>query len=251
MQPSVSVITPCYNSESYISDTIKSVQSQTFQNWEMIIVDDCSTDNSAKIIKSYVSKDSRIKYIKTCNASGSPTLPRNIAIKQAKGRYIAFLDSDDIWLPNKLEEQIKILESYDNVAIAFSFYEKIDGLGNRNKRIIKSPDNITYNKLLYGNVIGCLTGMYDTSKTGKLYLEHTGHEDYVLWLNILKNGYVAKNTNNVQALYRVREGSVSANKIKVLSWQWKIYREFEEIGLIKSIFYFCCYALNAALKAIK
>lgn len=247
----VSIITPCHNSESYIERAIESVLAQTYQNWELLICDDCSTDNSAEIIKAYTSKDPRIKYFKTEKASGSPTKPRNICIENSKGLFIAFLDSDDIWLPNKLEEQINLLEMDNNAAIAFSYYEKIDEAGTRDNRIVKSPDNITYNKLLYGNVIGCLTGMYDTKKVGKIYLENTGHEDYVLWLNILKRGYIAKNTNNVQALYRIRSNSVSANKLKVLGWQWNIYRKSEKIGIIKSIYYFCCYAFNAILKAIK
>lgn len=251
MSDIISIITPCYNCSELIAETIKSVLSQTYSKWELLICDDCSTDNSAEIIKSFASKDSRIIYLKTEKASGSPTKPRNMCIEKARGRYIAFLDSDDLWLPNKLEEQIKLLMTTSNAAIAFSYYEKIDEAGTRDNRVVKSPDNITYNKLLYGNVIGCLTGMYDTKKVGKIYLENIGHEDYVLWLNILKRGYIAKNTNNVQALYRVRSNSVSANKIKVLGWQWNIYRKSEKLGMIKSAYYFCCYAFNAVLKAIK
>lgn len=250
-EPIVSIITPCYNSQDYIEETIQSVLDQTYQHWELIICDDCSTDNSAKIIQSYVATDSRIKYLKTSKSSGSPTLPRNVAIKFAVGKYIAFLDSDDLWYPHKLDRQVEILESNKNAAIVFSFYEKINESGQRRGRIIKSPDTINYKQLLYGNVIGCLTGMYDTTKVGKILLRQTGHEDYVMWLSILKHGYIAKNTNDVQAMYRIRSGSISSNKIKVLKWQWEIYRNIENLGLLKSVFYFCCYVFNGLIKAIK
>lgn len=247
----VSIITPCYNSAKFIANTIVSVIAQTYENWEMLIVDDCSTDNSAEIIQSYSAIDNRIKYFKTESPSGSPTRPRNLGIEKAKGRYIAFLDSDDLWLPNKLEKQISLLRDNPRVAIAYSYYEKIDEEGNRDSRIIKSPAEVSYSQLLYGNVIGCLTGVYDTSKVGKVFMEYVGHEDYVMWLAILKKGFVAKNTNDVQALYRVREGSVSANKFKVLKWQWNIYTNIEQVGFIRSCCYFCCYALKAFMKALK
>lgn len=247
----VSIITPCYNCEGLISQTIDSVLLQTYENWELLICDDCSIDQSKEVIESYVRKDPRIKFFKTEKSSGSPTIPRNICISNAKGRYIAFLDSDDIWLPNKLEEQVKLLEANQDTAIAFSYYEKIDEERNRNDRVVKSPTITNYKKLLYGNVIGNLTGIYDTQKVGKIYLQNTGHEDYILWLSILKQGYIARNTNNVQALYRIRNNSVSANKLKVLSWQWNIYRKVEKIGVLKASFYFFCYAFNAAVKIIK
>lgn len=249
--PLVSIITPCYNSELYISETIESVIAQTFQNWEMLIVDDCSNDDSAKIIKEYVATDPRIHYIKTNQASGAPTEPRNIAIGLAKGRYIAFLDSDDLWLPKKIEEHLRVFAEDETAAIVFSYYEKIDENGYRNNRIILSPAKISYNTLLLGNVIGCLTCMYDTEKVGKIFLKKIGHEDYMLWLDILKSGYYAVNTNTIQALYRVRDNSVSSNKFKALKWQWDIYRNSLKLGFIQSVYCFICYALKALVKAVK
>ena len=246
----ISIITPCYNASQYISYTIDSVLNQTYTNWEMIIVDDCSTDNSSDIIKQFISGDTRIKYFKTDNPSGSPVLPRNIGIEKAKGRYIAFLDSDDIWLPTKLEEQLKLFKD-DKTAVAFSNYEKMNEAGERNQRIIIAPKETNYHNLLKGNVIGNLTGIYDTEKVGKVYCQDIRHEDYVLWLSILKKGYLAKNTNTVTALYRVRENSVSSNKLKILSWQWNILRNIEKISLLKAIYYYINYAIRAFLKAIK
>lgn len=251
MENLVSIITPCYNCENFISYTIQSVISQTYKHWEMIIVDDCSDDQSAEIILSFAKKDSRIKYIKTDFPSGSPAKPRNIAIENAKGRYIAFLDSDDLWLPNKLENQVHILESNGNAAIAFSYYEKVNEEGVKSGIIIKSPQSLTYKQLLFGNVIGNLTGVYDTKKTGKVYLKNKGHEDYILWLEILKTGFVALNTNTVEALYRVRTNSISANKFKALKWTWNIYRHVENFNLTKSLYYFSFYAVKSLIKILK
>lgn len=244
----ISIITPSYNSQAFIGMAIDSVLSQTYSNWELIIVDDCSTDNSADIIQNYVQKDCRIKYFRTDRPSGSPTLPRNIGIKHAAGRHIAFLDSDDAWLPDKLEKQVKLLED-ERVAIAFSDYEKMSEEGERNNRVIKAPKEVNYKQLLRGNVIGCLTAVYDTSKVGKMYFIPHTHEDYILWLSILKKGFVAVNTGTVEALYRVRRHSVSSNKWRVLSWQWDIYRNVEKVGLLKAMYYFAHYAYKAYRKA--
>ena len=214
------------------------------------MVDDCSTDNSAAIIKQYMEKDSRISYLKTDKPSGSPTLPRNIGIENAKGKYISFLDSDDAWLPTKLERQMAMFEKYDDMAICFSNYEKMAESGERNNRIIRAPERVTYKQLLLGNVIGCLTAVYDTEKVGKVYFPNHSHEDYIMWLFILKQGYFARNTGTVEALYRVREHSVSSNKLKALSWQWDIYRNVEQISLLKSGYYFAHYAYSALRKAM-
>lgn len=232
----VSIITPLYNSESFIAETIQSVISQTYNNWEMLIIDDCSKDKSSEIVKTYESLDERIKYFKTDFPSGSPTKPRNIGIEKANGRYIAFLDSDDLWVQNKLETQLQFFED-DSVAIVFSNYEKINEQGIQNNRVIKAPKIVDYKTLLKGNVIACCTCVYDSFKTGKLYFNNQGHEDYALWLEILKKGYFAKNTGLVSAKYRVRNASISSNKYKVIFWIYTIYRENENMSIIKSIYY--------------
>ena len=241
---------PCYNSGTFIRQAIESVRNQTFGDWELLVVDDGSTDDSADIIKDMEQTDGRIKYLKTNAPSGSPIVPRNIGVKNALGRYIAFLDSDDAWLPNKLERQMKMFEQYEDMAICFSNYEKMTEQGERNNRIIKAPSVTTYKQLLLGNVIGCLTAVYDTEKVGRVFFQNHSHEDYILWLDILKRGYVARNTNTVEALYRVRENSVSSNKLRTLSWQWDIYRNVEKIGLFRSSYYFFNYAYRAFKKAL-
>jgi glycosyltransferase involved in cell wall biosynthesis len=245
----VSVITANYNCALFIGQTIESVLSQTYQNWEMLIIDDCSTDNSIEIIEKYIKQDTRIKLFKTeCN-SGSPKKPRNIGIQNAQGQFIAFLDSDDIWLSDKLEHQLPFFND-GNVAIVYSNYEKMTDKGERSNRIIKAPERLTYKRLLKSNYIGCLTAMYDVSKTGKVYFSDYRHEDFILWLTILRVGYIALNTNTLGALYRTREDSMTSKKLMVLKWQWVIYRDFLKLSVFNSIYYFCFYAVNAFLKHI-
>lgn len=246
----VSIITPSFNSYPYLEQAINSVLNQTYPYWEMIIVDDCSTDDSYSIIKKYINQDQRIKYFKTEKPSGSPVIPRNIAIQKASGRFIAFLDSDDVWLPNKLKEQVCLFNS-DDVAVVYSNYEKINEEGIRCNRTIIAPKEIDYKHLLKSNVIGNLTGIYDTQKVGKIYCQNIKHEDYVLWITILKKGYIAKNTNTITALYRVRKNSVSSNKLKILSWQWNILRDIEKLPLLKAFYFYLIYAVKAFQKAIK
>jgi glycosyltransferase involved in cell wall biosynthesis len=226
------------------------VLAQTYKEFEILIIDDCSTDGSNEIIKKYCNIDIRIKYYKTEYPSDSPTTPRNIGIINAHGRYIAFLDSDDIWLPSKLENQIKLFND-EKVAIVFSYYEKIYETGERKNRIITSPNIVSFNQLLKSNYIGCLTAIYDTKKVGKCYFKLIGHEDYFYWLLMLQNGYIACNTNTVEALYRVRNNSISRNKIQSSRWTWNIYRKHLKLGLIQSIYYYFFYLLNAILKYIK
>lgn len=232
----VSIITPCYNSASTIRETIQSVIGQSYDCWELLIIDDCSQDDSAKIIMEFAAMDARIQYLKTNTSSGSPTLPRNIGIKAAKGRFIAFLDSDDVWLSNKLSIQLPLFVNND-VAIVYSYYEKMAEDGSRIGRVVKSAFYHHYKSLLRGNELGCLTVVYDTQKTGKRYFKFIGHEDYNLWLDILKEGFIAVNANASLALYRVRRNSVSSNKLRVIKWVWNIYRVEQKISILSSLCY--------------
>jgi len=245
-----SIITPCYNDEKYIGEAIESVLGQSYQNWEMFVVDDCSTDNSAEIIRSYCEKDSRIRYYKTDFPTGSPVVPRNIAIEKANGRFIAFLDSDDVWFPTKLEEQIKLF-SDKKTAVVFSNHEKINEEGERKNRMIVAPQKTTYTRLLKENCIRNSAGVYDTEKVGKVYLQNINYEDFVLWLEILKKGYIAQNTNTVEILYRIRKNSISDNKTRAAKWTWNIYRNIEKLGFFKSVYYFLNYCVRAGLKYLK
>lgn len=215
----VSVIMPMYNSEDFLSVAIDSVIAQSYKSWELLIIDDGSTDKSINIARAYEQKDNRIHLLFNDTHLKNPSAPRNVGIERAKGQYIAFLDSDDCWLQNKLERQISLFKEKSNVAIVFSDYEKIDEHGNRRNRIVKAPLHVSYKEMLHCNYIGNLTGIYNRKVVGTKYLPNIHHEDYALWLNILKEGFSAYNTGTVEALYRIRESSVSSKKLHISSWQ--------------------------------
>ena len=241
----VSIITPSYNSEKYISKTIESVLAQSYQNWEMIIVDDCSTDNSLEITEAYTKKDSRIKSIRLKRNSG-PAQARNKAIKEASGKYIAFLDSDDIWFPDKLEKQIIFLTE-NHLVITYSAYETMD----ENSKYINTRNiqrTITYKDMLKSNHIGNLTGIYDTEFFGKVSMQEHGHEDYILWLALLKQIESTKGIPESLAKYRITSNSISSNKLKVLKWQWHIYRDIEKLGIFQSAYTMMWYVFYALKK---
>lgn len=243
----VSIITPCYNSSMFISQTIESVLAQTYQAWEMIIVDDCSSDDTRDIIEEYIEKENRVKLIKLKKNSG-PSAARNKAIEEAKGRYIAFLDSDDVWMPVKLENQTNFMKE-NNILLSYSSYHLIDENGTQLGTFI-TKDIATYEELLRTCYIGTLTAIYDASKIGKQYLDNIniGHLDYVLWLKILKNIGMAKGLLQPLAKYRIYDNSYSANKIKAAKWQWYIYRNVENLSLPKSTYYFASYAYHGFMK---
>ncbi len=245
----VSVVMPMYNSENYVGKAIESVIGQTYPYWELLVVDDGSTDNSCDVVRAYAVRDSRVQLLINDNPVGMPYAPRNFGIQHAKGDYIAFLDSDDMWLREKLSQQLVVFHRDQRTAVVYSDYEKIDEEGTRSARIITAPRKTNYKEMLYGNVIGNLTGIYDVRKVGKNYFTNVHHEDYAFWLSVLKSGYIARNTQTVAALYRVRDSSVSANKFRVILWQWNIYRRVENIGILRSAYYFCFYAISALRKS--
>lgn len=250
MKTLVSIIVPCYNSEKYIHKAIESVLNQSFKNWEMLIIDDCSTDNSVEIILNYSKLYNNISYFKTEVNSGSAAIARNIGIKNANGKYIAFLDSDDSWLPTKLEQQLVVFDRNPDAAIVYCNYEKISDDEIRSNRIVYAPKKVNYEKLLYSNVICCSSAIYNSFLVGKTFFRQIGHEDFVTWLDILKKGYNAYNVDEVLVLYRVSKNSLSSNKFRVLKWQWNIYRNIEGFGILKSSKYFLSYAYHAFLKFI-
>lgn len=242
----VSIVTPTYNAENYLKYTIESVLSQTYQNWEMLIVDDCSTDNTVAIIKSYIEKDNRITLIELDKNSGA-AVARNTAIEKASGRYIAFLDSDDRWLPNKLEKQIGFMQN-NNYAFTYTAYEKINESGEYAGNV-GIPDKVNYADLLKVCSIGCLTAVYDTKALGKIYMPLIRkRQDLGLWLKILKQIPYAYGLNEVLAQYQLRSDSISANKKEAAKFTWKLYREVEQLSIIKAGYYFSFYAINGVLR---
>ncbi|WKV08014.1 glycosyltransferase family 2 protein [Thermoanaerobacterium sp. CMT5567-10] len=245
----VSIIIPVYNAEKFIAETIKSVLHQTYTNWEMILVDDYSSDDSQKIINCFAQKDNRIKYIrleKNCGAA----VARNTGLEIAKGRYIAFLDSDDLWEPNKLEKQIKFMEE-NKIGFSFTSYRLIDEEGNDLNKIVTVPNKVNYNNLLKNTIIGCLTVMIDKNIIGdfRMPLVRAG-QDTATWLSILRRGFEAYGINEPLAKYRKVSGSISSNKIKALKRSWNIYKNIEKLPLPKLCYVYSCYVINAIKKRI-
>ncbi len=231
----VSIITPVYNSAKFLESTIDSVLAQTYTNWEHILVDDCSTDDSADIIKRYRARDSRIVYIKLAKNSGAG-IARNTAIKAAKGDYIAFLDSDDQWYRQKLERQLHFMRKND-YNFTFTDYDILIDDNEKTNITIQSGAKVTYKRALYNNPIGCLTVIYNVKFFGKQYFPNVLKcEDYALWLRLLSktDGY---GLNECLSSYRKRSDSVSANKFDLIQYVWHIYRKVAKLSMIYSFFY--------------
>jgi teichuronic acid biosynthesis glycosyltransferase TuaG len=245
----VSIITPTYNSEKFIEQTLNSIQNQSMQNWELLITDDCSSDGTWELLKQYVVKDNRIKIFQLEKNSG-PGVARNNSIKNATGRYIAFCDSDDIWLPGKLQKQIDFLHK-NNLAFTFSSYQKINQLDEKGG-VVKALPLVTYKNLLKTCSIGCLTAIYDTKKIGKEYMpEIRKRQDYGLWLKIFRKINSTKGMDEVLAYYRVRKDSVSGNKLLAAKYHFKVLREVANVPLIKAWYYFTFYAFSGLIKYLK
>ena len=244
----VSIITPVYNSSKYIGKMLDSVCSQIYQNWELIIVDDCSTDDTVSVIEKYQQKDIRIKLCKLAVNQG-PANARNLAIKKAEGRYVAFLDSDDYWTSDKLSKQIEFMQK-NSYAVSWHDYWYIKT--NENNRLIhvKTPDSLNYEGLLKGNSTGSsLTICIDRNVVDNIYMPNQKHEDYICWLNILKEYHLTGyGLHESLGYYRIGKPSVSNNKIKSVFWTWKVYRDSQGLSLIKSIYCMIYYITKALLK---
>lgn len=246
----VSIITPAYNAEKFIAETIESVLKQTYSNWEMIIVDDRSRDRTIEIIKEYQKKDRRIKLIKLEKNSGS-AIARNTAMDQSKGKYLAFLDSDDLWLPEKLEKQVAFMEN-KNIAFSFTRYVRVREDGTETTMISKVPEIVTYEDLMKQCVIGCLTVMLDREKIGNMRMVNIRtRQDYAFWLKILRNGYLAYGYPEILAHYRLVENSISSNKVQAAKRNWYVYRSIEKHNLPRALWYFANYGFRSVTDLIR
>lgn len=236
METLVSIITPTYNSEKFISETIQSVLNQTYQNWEMIIVDDCSADNTKALTEEWSKKDTRIKSIALTTNSG-PAKTRNAGIELAMGNYMTFLDADDIWFPDFIENSIKTINQ-TGIHFVFSSYKR----SNENLEFVYSdfivPQKVTYTDILKSNSISCLTAFVDIKKLGKKKMpEIFKRQDMGLWLQYLKEIPYAYGIQEPKAIYRIRENSLSRNKKNLIKYQWQFYREVEKLSVFQSIYY--------------
>lgn len=247
----VSIITPVYACEQYIGQTINSVLAQSYPNWEMILVDDCTPDSSAEIIKQYQASDPRIKYVKLQQNSGA-AVARNTGLEVAQGRYIAYLDADDIWLPNKLERQLSFMRE-NNAVFTCCDYEKIESDGTLLNKIVHMPKAITYEQLLRNTIIQTVGVIVDTKfvDQGLLVMPHVRRgQDSATWLQMLRNGVEFMGQNEVLAQYRRVPQSLSANKFSAMKRTWYLYRGVEKLPLLKSIRCMIGWAWHASLKRI-
>jgi teichuronic acid biosynthesis glycosyltransferase TuaG len=245
----VSIITPLYNGARYIEQTILSVIRQTYPDWEMIIVDDCSTDHPETVISRYVVQDNRIRLIRLDKNSGAAGA-RNVAIDQAGGDYIAFLDGDDVWKPKKLERQVSLMTNQD-LAFSFTSYEIMAQDGTLTGKLVHAPNIIDYRHYLKNTVIGCLTVMINRQKTGEFRMPmiRSSH-DMALWLELMKRGFKAYGIDEVLASYRLVSSSNSANKFQAAEDVWHVYRDIEKLSFFYSIYNLTGYTFHAIRKRL-
>lgn len=236
MKELVSIITPTYNSAKFIEETIQSVQSQTYSNWEMIIVDDGSTDTTVKIIEEIIKEDDRIQFYKLENNSG-PAVARNTAIGKAKGKYLTFIDADDIWFPDFIKNSIDVIKQ-TNIPFVFSSYKR----ANEKLEFVFTdfivPKKVTYTDILKSNSISCLTAFIDIKVLDKKFMPLIRkRQDMGLWLQYLKVTPYAFGIQETQAIYRIRENSLSRKKIDLIKYQWQFYRDVEHLNIVLSTYY--------------
>lgn len=243
----VSVITPTYNCGKFIGATIASVQNQDYNNWEMIIVDDCSQDETKSIVTEIAAKDDRIKYFCLEKNSGA-AVARTKAMQLANGEYMAFLDSDDLWVPNKLTSQLAFMKD-NGYAFTCTAYEQIDENGELLGKVIKTISKTDYNRLLLDCPVGNSTVVYSVKQMGKFEVPNIRkRNDDALWLKMLKKEQYIYGMQDVLMQYRIRSGSISNNKLKVIKYHWILYREIEHLGVLRSLFHIGYWCVIKALK---
>lgn len=248
-RPLVSVIMPTYNCAAYIVASIESVISQTVTDWEIEIVDDCSTDNTREVLEPYLAKYANIHYY-CLPKNGGPAVARTEAIKRASGKYIAFLDSDDLWFPHKLERQISFMEQ-TGADFSCTAYAQMDADGNPLHVALYPPERVDYHRCIrFSNPIGNLTAMYNQDALGKFAVPMIKkRNDFALWLQILKKTPYCYGMQEVLGTYRLgRKGSVSSNKLKQAKYHWQLYHEIEHHGFVRSMFEIGCWAFVKGTK---
>jgi teichuronic acid biosynthesis glycosyltransferase TuaG len=244
----VSIVTPTYNSELFISELISCIQNQTFQGWELLITDDCSTDNTVELVRKFIQTDGRIKLFQLSKNSGAG-VARNNSIKEASGRFIAFCDSDDRWLPNKLEVQLQFLTNHKTAFTYSSYLTKDENFKETGR--VNAPEEISYKEILRNNYIGCLTAIYDTKTLGKMFMpDIRKRQDWVLWINIIKRLGVVQGIPEPLATYTIRKNSISSNKFNLVKYNWIVYNKALGFGMIRSLLYLIQFLYFYARKKI-
>ena len=247
MNALVSIITPSYNSAKFIAETIQSVQNQTYSNWEMIIVDDGSSDETENVVLSIIENDNRFQFHKL-NQNSGPAVARNTGIEKASGDYMTFIDADDIWFPTFIENNIKTIQE-TGIPFVFSSYRR----ANEQLEFVYSdfivPHKVSYTDILKSNSISCLTAFLDIKKLGKKYMPLIRkRQDMGLWLNYLKVIPFAHGIQETQAIYRIRENSLSRKKSDLIYYQWQFYRAVEQLNIFQSLYYMAHWMYRGFMK---
>ncbi|WP_029036358.1 glycosyltransferase family 2 protein [Salinimicrobium xinjiangense] len=235
-QPLVSVIMPAYNSAAFIAESISSVQQQTYPHWELLVIDDASIDGTSKVVEAIMAEDKRIR-LHGLPANQGAGFARNIGIKAATGEFISFLDADDLWKPNKLEEQLQLMQG-EQVDVCYSSYELMNEEGKSLNKQIRALETLSFTKLRKANYIGNLTGIYNASKLGKIYCPLIRkRQDWGLWLLAVEKAGGARAIQEPLAIYRERRNSISGNKVEMLKYNYQVYRKVLGYNSLKSLFW--------------
>lgn len=252
MSELVSVIVPVYNAEKFIREAMDSVRAQTYENWELLLVEDGSSDGSVDVITGYIAKtqETRIRLIRQPSNQGAARA-RNRGVREAVGRYIAYLDADDLWMPEKLEHELRFMEEKD-AAFAFTGYEFADEHGVGLGKVVRVPETLVYRQALSNTTIFTTTVMFDTVRISKELLEmpEIKSEDTALWWRILRTGYIAYGLDENLVRYRRSGRTLSSNKLRAIRRIWNLYRKAEGLNLARSIWHFCFWAIRAVWRRV-
>ncbi len=252
MKELISVIVPVYNVERYIRETMESVLAQTYPQWELLLVEDGSTDGSADVIAGFIAEkqETRIRLIRQPSNLGA-AMARNRGVREAKGRYIAYLDADDLWVPEKLERELAFMKEKE-AAFAFTGYEFADGNGQGTGKVVHVPKQLEYHQALSNTTIFTTTVMFDTARIGKekLMMPQVKSEDTALWWQVLKGGYTAYGLDENLVKYRRPGKSLSSNKLEALRRIWNLYRKVEGLNVAASAWHFCFWAVRAVRRRV-
>lgn len=236
MKNIISIVVPVYNAERFLVRTIENIMAQTFEDWELLLVDDGSTDNSRAIMEQYESEKIHCFY---CPQNLGPANARNIGLEHAKGRYIAYQDADDLWEKEKLARQLSFMQEHQ-YAFTFTSYEFADADGKRNGRVVHAPRRVTYQEFLKSSTLASNTLMFDRTVVKSEWLKMplgVAREDAATWMQVLKQGIDAYGLDEVLVLYCRHEHAYSGNKVKAVLGKWQLYYKIERFSLIKSIYY--------------
>lgn len=245
-QQLVSIVTPAWRAAAFVGQTIESVMAQDYPQWEMHVVDDCSPDDTATVIEAYAARDARVKLIRQ-QKNGGAAMARNVALEAARGRYVAFLDSDDLWLPGKLTRQLAFMRE-QKAGFSFTGFRRISQNADRLGHRIHVPPRLTYRALLKNTAIATSTVIIDREMSGPLRMTKTYYDDFVMWLEVTKRGVPAYGLDEDWMRYRVVSQSISRNKSNSAKQVWLTYRDIEKLGPLRSAWCFAHYATRAWLK---